>query len=377
MIERSEIDSFLECSSEFIDKYELEFIDYFVSLYESHDKSYPQKTIQMIAKLIYKDFFNIDIFFTTNEKDIFIEMKDKGIMLNFLITKSILFLLTNYIKESTEKHLEYEKYMGTFVSFISEYLEQFATQISNKNRHKIKHVNFDRLDNFSPGHNIIDIFKDIKDNGEEVIFFNLYKGIPIRHSAIVMNIEDNEVTFKTIQIQGIAMKMDGVAYILKDNNFNNYVKADIVYNDFSNNIVVLKNFNYLLNMPATQREAVRVYPEIMAEVVLLSDKESMTKGKLYDLSVAGVGVVSESNNGIYAGAKIELNIPLKINNTQEVHLIKVEGEVLNIIEYRDSYRYCIKIYPELDEKDKIIDYVKFREKEILNSLNQELKDYNF
>ncbi|HIP45032.1 MAG TPA: PilZ domain-containing protein [Sulfurospirillum arcachonense] len=205
--------------------------------------------------------------------------------------------------------------------------------------------------------------------------FLTYKGVPIQHKAIIVDIDGGEVAFRTMQTQEIAMKLEGVAYILKDGNFNKYLKADIVYNNFSNNTVVLNNFTYLLNMPASQREFIRVHPEIMAEVSLSSDKELITKGKLFDLSVDGLGVVSEENNGIYAGARISLDFTLEILSLNEKNHISVEAEVLNIIEYSNSYRYCIKIFPKADTEDKIIKYVKDREVEILDSLNKNLEDY--
>jgi hypothetical protein len=164
--------------------------------------------------------------------------------------------------------------------------------------------------------------------------------------------------------------MDGVAYILKDNNFDKYLKADVVYNNFLNNTVVLTNFTYLLNMPAINRKTIRVHPEIMVEVSLASEKELAIKGKLFDLSISGLGVVSEENNGIYAGAMINIDFHFdSLNN------ISLNGEVLNIIEYSNSYRYCIEIYPKAGAEEKIRNYVKKREVETLDNLDKELNAY--
>ena len=169
------------------------------------------------------------------------------------------------------------------------------------------------------------------------------------------------------------MKMEGVAYILRDHNFDKYIKADIKNHEFLKGKIILENFRYLLNMPATNREFVRVHPDIMAKVKLSSSSDLVTHGKLFDLSLNGIGVVSEENNGIYAGARIEIWFDLKLDNKLET--IRVDGEVLNIIEYKDSYRYCIKIFPKAKIEDKIKKYVKLREAEILNSLDKESSNY--
>lgn len=369
MEDKEALERFLLESSDFIDNFRPTFVKYFVDLCTSYDKFYPSETLEEVAQIVYKDIFVVDMFITTFEADVFKDMIEDGVMMGFLINRSMFFLLENYIKDVKEKG-QCKEHVECMIFCITKYINQFEKDICVKNRLQPLHVNFDNIDNFSAGHNIIDIFKEIKDKGEEVTFFNLFKGIPIQHKATVIDIDDDEVVFKTMQTQEIAMKMDGVAYILKDENFDKYLKADIVYNNFSNNTVVLNNFTYLLNMPATNREFIRVHPDIMAEVSLSYEKELTTSGKLFDLSVDGLGVISEENNGIYAGAKIDIEFSLGASNRLRVH-----GEVLNIIEYSSSYRYCIKIYPKLDVEEKIREYVKLRELEILDSLDEELNAY--
>ena len=364
------VENFLADSSDFIEEFEPIFVDYFVFLCLSHDKFYSKETIEKLANLIYKDVFNVNIFSTTFEEEILDEMLDNGMMIELFISRSMLFLLESYAKQGSYKHME------TFVLCISEYINEFEKRICGKNRIQPLHLNFDTVDNFSVGNNIFDIFKKIKDKGEEVTFFNLYKGIPIKHSAFIVDIDGGDIVFKTMQTQEVAMKMDGNAYILVDDNFSKPIKADILYNNFSNNTVVLNNFTYMLNMPAMKREFARVHPDIMAEVSLSSEKELVTKGKLFDLSVDGLGVISEENNGIYAGARIDLKFVLNIAHNKDPFIIKVDGEILNIIEYSNSYRYCIKIYPKADMEEKILSYVKLREIEILDSLEEEVDFYS-
>lgn len=376
MEENERIENFLSESSGFIEDFQPAFVKYFADLCQSYDKFYSYETLEEAASIVYKDVFAVDIFITTFEKDIFKEMLEDGVMIGFLINRSMFFLLENYI-ERTKKNEKYKEHISTIIICITEYINQFENHICDKNRIQPLHINFDTVENFSSGTNIMNIFKDIKDRGDEVIFFNLYKGIPIQHKAIIVDINNEEVAFRTMQTQEIAMKMDGVAYILKDDNFDKYLKADIVYNNFANNTVVLNNFTYLMNMPAKRREFIRVHPEIMAEVSLSHDKELVTKGKLFDLSLDGLGVISEENNGIYAGAKISLNFVLEISSLDEISHVQVEGEVLNIIEYSSSYRYCIKILPKPDTEDKISKYVKAREVEILDSLNKKIDEYGW
>lgn len=364
------VESFLADSSVFIEEFESEFVEFFISLSLSYDKFYSKETLERVALLVYEDVFNVDIFVTTLDKEVFSEMGKDPVMMGFLINRSMFFLLENYLKQENNSN-----YIETLVRCISGYIKEFEKQICHKSKLQPLHIDFDITENFSVSNNILDIFKKIKDTGEDIKFFNLYKGIPIRHNAVVLDIDGYDVTFKTLQTQEVAMQIEGNAYILIDNNFDKPLKADIVYNNFSNNTVVLNNFRYLLNMPVTQREFVRVHPDIMAEVALSSEKNLVIRGKLFDLSIDGLGVVSEENNGIYAGAKIKLKFELSGINNQKPLTIEVDGEVLNIIEYSSSYRYCIRIYPKADMEEKIANYVNLREVEILNSLDKEIDFY--
>ena len=360
------VENFLVEFSSFKEKFESTFIEFFISLL--NDKSYSEDVVEKIARFVYKDIFSPDAFTVKLDKEIFSEMGDDNVMLEFLINRSMLFLLESYAKEEKGNSCDHIK---TLVLYITEYISEFEKQINNKNQPEPFHINFDTQENFLTGNNILDVFRKIKDNGENVTFFNLYKGVPIKHSAIIVGIDEEDVAFKTIQTQEIAMKMDGKAYILVDSNFDKPIKADIVYSNLSNSTVILNNFTYMLNMPATKREFVRVHPDIMAEVSLSREKDLVTTGKLFDLSVNGLGVISEENNGIYAVAKIELKFILNIGNDKKPFTIRVDGEVLNIIEYSSSYRYCIKINPKADMEEKIVNYVNQREVEILDSLEKE------
>ena len=55
--------------------------------------------------------------------------------------------------------------------------------------------------------------------------------------------------------------------------------------------------------------------------------------------------------------------------------IEVEAEVINIIQYKDSYRYCMRIFPDIQTSEKIVHYINQREKEIIQNLEDELKEY--
>jgi len=145
--------------------------------------------------------------------------------------------------------------------------------------------------------------------------------------------------------------------MIKDKYLDRYIKADIYHINFLDKTVILNNFVYLLNLPATQRKYIRIYPSIFVQVALQDRKEYKLKGNLYDLSMEGLGIISKDNEGFYAGVPVDIEFKLILQDNE--FEIQTKGQILNIIEYMGSYRYCLKITPN-KEKYLVKGYVTFR-----------------
>lgn len=374
---QSNRDKFLVTSEHFVREFEHSFKEYFSCLCVNYDKTISQEVAQEIALSIYHSIFKCDCDIGKLKEELLTKLQSDT-MVGFLINRSMFYLIENYLsfarKEAIEPQIE------LLISCISHFITLIESDVSPKvcNATPVFDVSFSNDVMFTPTNTIIETFAAMKEEEQNVTFLNLYQGVPISSEASIVAIEKEKVTFRIDKLQEIAMKLDGQAFIVKNNYFNKHLKADIASSDFQNNTVVLKNFMYLLNMPALQREFIRVHPDIIANVYLHQFGNTQTKGRLYDLSMNGLGVVSSENNGIFVGAKVlvtfELNsasIPMKGDKT-----VEVQGEVINVIEYKDSYRYCMRITPDRAMSEKIMHYITKREREILEELSGELNAYN-
>jgi len=332
------MNDFLNEIDNFTKEFESKFIDYFVSLTLSHNEIYLEN-VDDVACFIYRDAFRPEEPFVSKSKDFFEVINKNSAFISLIISKSMLFFLKNYIKE-----LNHDK-QDELIIYLENYEENFENMLQEKCTIQNKNISFL--------------------SGNSGIFSNNIS----KATIIDIDLDNEEVVFRYEKIQEIVMKMDGAAYILKDEHFSKYIKADIVYQDFYDNAVTLKNFTYLFNMPANEREFVRVPPNIPAKVNLFEQKDVRTEGKLFDLSINGLGVISEVNNGLFVGAKVDINFELYSYEKKEHDNVVAYGEILDIIAYEDSYRYCVLIYPRGNAAEIIQDYVKNREKEIMKSLN--------
>jgi len=377
VISSSDKEKFLAASALFLKEFELSFVEYFTCLCVNSDKTMSKDEAKEIALTTYHGLFKCDHDNEELREDLVVRMRHNEVMMGFVINRSFFYLIENYLSFSRKEDIEPQ--VELLIRCISHFINVIESEATPKvcNATAVFDVSFSSDVMFTPTNTIIETFYTMKEENQSVTFLNLYKGVPISSEASIVAIEGEQVTFCIDQLQEIAMKLDGQAFIVKNDYFNKHLKADIAHSDFQNNTVVLKNFIYLLNMPALQREFIRVHPDIIANVYLHQFGNTQTKGRLYDLSMNGLGVVSSENNGIFVGAKVlvafELNsASIPMNGDKKV---EVQGEVINVIEYKDSYRYCMRIVPNREMSEKILLYITKREREILEDLNSELNEY--
>lgn len=376
-ISQEDKERFLANAALFLKEFEESFVEYFACLCVSYDNAVAKDDAKEIARSIYQSLFKCESDIGELKEDLLIRMRQDGVMIGFLISRSMLYLMEKYI-EFAREHI-FTPQLELLVNCISRFVNLLENDITPKVCHStaLFDVSFSDDVMFTPTNNIIDIFHRMKEKHHKVVFLNLYKGVPISSEADIVEIEGENVTFKIDRLQEIAMKLDAQAFIVKNEYFSKHLKADIVYSNFQANTIVLTNFIYLLNMPALQREFIRVHPDIIAKVYLHQFGNLQTSGRLYDLSMNGLGVVSSENNGVFVGAKVLVEFELNSATipTEGNKKIEVQGEVINIIEYKDSFRYCMRIFPDRVMSEKILRYITAREKEILEDLNNELNEY--
>ena len=179
-------------------------------------------------------------------------MRHDGVMIGFLINRSMFYLIENYIKFAKKKKISPQ--VELLISCVSRFINVLESEVSDKYNASLGEFDFEGGEISFASNSIIETFQKMKDEGQKLQFLNLYQGVPIISEAEIVSIDGENVSFHMDHLQEIAMKLDGRAFITKNDYFSKHLKADIVYSNFMTNTVVLHNFIYLLNMPALQRE---------------------------------------------------------------------------------------------------------------------------
>ncbi|MCF6173703.1 MAG: PilZ domain-containing protein [Campylobacteraceae bacterium] len=352
------------------------FIEYFFILTNKYDIEIDENITNSIAMDFLENFSK-----NSQEVEVIRNLKLLKLLKNHTIINQILNKIIFYIYEKFIVFMK-RKSINSLDLFdnLTQHLKKFYNLIENSMEEDIKNystkIGFGFQNQIYSNNNILDIFQKMQKDGKKVQFMNLYQGILISYEGKIIEIDDESVVFEIEnELQEIAMKLEGKAYMVKNDYLNRYVKADISYSNFSNKTIVLNNFVYLLNLPAIQREFTRIYPDIFVQVTLENEKNTQLKGNLYDLSEGGLGFISKDSEGFFRGANVNIEFQLKL--ADEEYKICVTGEILNMIEYMNSYRYCLKIFPDTKNLQMIQSYIKSREREIIEELKEELNNYIF
>ncbi len=361
---------------EFLDELEPSYIEYFFIISAKCDIDMDENIAKNIAtnflENLSKDRFETKAI--TSLK--LLELQRKSTKVDFLLNKSTLYIYEKFIEFMKKK----DENSLTLIEKLTQHLKNFYNLVENNIDENIENysskVGFGYQNQVYSSNNILKIFQKMKENGKNIRFMNLYQGIPISYEGKIVEIDDESVVFEIEnELQEIAMKLEGKAYMIKNEYLNRYIKADISYSNFSNKTIVLNNFVYLLNLPAIQREFTRIYPDVFVQVTLESEKNIELKGNLYDLSMGGLGFISKDNEGFFMGAYVDIKFKLTLLDKE--YDVSTNGEILNMIEYMNSYRYCLKIFPDTKNLQEIQRYIKSRELEIIDELKEELNNYIF
>ncbi len=237
-------------------------------------------------------------------------------------------------------------------------------------------LNIQSSSGFSLFENIIDSLVRVKNSSNKVHFLNLYNGVKVECDGSIVNVENERVICKVNLMQILAMKEEGNAYILQDENLAQHLKANIISIDIKNSTVLLGNFSRQAKMPAKDRRFPRVHPNKFTKVTLSSEDGISLIGKLYDISEGGMGVVSSENAGFKNSQIINAKFTLVMPQNSEEFDLNLNFKLVVALNYQGSMRYCFEIVDKNQFGiNKIVEFSRQREKETLKELEDKLSLY--
>ena len=334
---------------------------------EAFFKENKQKAISILKELILKtnkvDEKKLKIIITKFYDTIFINLTNDFSMFSFIsklnninniLNKTFLFLANNYIKHifkdenSIEKLVTFTKLCDFYITYLNHYQNNLTTKVTLPSE-----------------------LHDYFSNAKSIIYLTVFKGIPISYKTFIKNIKDEDVEIKVNSHQIISAKFQKQVYILMPDTAKTFI-ANIKEIKQNDKIVVLNNISDI-KRDKIKRNFIRVQPKNEINVDIEYKNKEFT-GQIYDLSLRGLAVISKP---LDISISDKVTIHLYFNYLEKINIL-TKAELVSITKI-DTNQYKYHFYFVLPSKDEISleKYICHREQEIINELNQYIRNSLF
>ena len=123
-------DNFSANATLFLQEFEFHFIEYFVSLCGSYDCAIDKSEVRIMASTIYKNIFKCDFDITEFKEDLLVKMQQDGVMVGFLVNRSLFYLIEKYMDFAKSKKVE--PHIEILILCINRFINLIETKISRK-----------------------------------------------------------------------------------------------------------------------------------------------------------------------------------------------------------------------------------------------------
>lgn len=121
---------FFKNSATFLKEFEPIYVEYLSSLCLSYDSAISKDEAKAIALSIYQNLFKCDININGVREDLLIKMRQDGVMIGFLISRSMFYLIENYIDFTKKRGIAPQ--VELLISCISRFINIIEGEVSTK-----------------------------------------------------------------------------------------------------------------------------------------------------------------------------------------------------------------------------------------------------
>jgi hypothetical protein len=205
-----------------------------------------------------------------------------------------------------------------------------------------------------------------------IIYLTVFRGVPISYKTYIDEIDENsnEITLKINSYQIVASKFQDKAYIIDPDTAKTFTASieDVLPNTKQE---VLYNF-LSIKRENIKRNYIRVQPKNSLNV-LMKNKQYSHTGTIYDISLKGVAVINKADDNIKISDIFNLKFELEFNKS--LFVLNIIVKLVSITKTSNNGKYNYHFLFDLTKKEELMleKYIAFREKEIINELNDYLK----
>jgi len=198
----------------------------------------------------------------------------------------------------------------------------------------------------------------------KIKLLNLYKGLPISHPALLVDVGERTAKFRVHKYQAACLYLYRASYV-EVKSLLSVFQARVESVDVKHEMAVLSGFIYA-DRNIGKRDLIRVQPRDPIPVEIVYNAARM-RAEIADVSLDGMGVFTHLT--ILPRLSVGLKVSLTMRLPGDRNVITVYGKIRNLIRERmDSLRLGMITSGEVNAKSRINAYVAQRQLEIQREL---------
>ncbi|OHE02743.1 MAG: response regulator receiver protein [Sulfurimonas sp. RIFOXYD12_FULL_33_39] len=212
---------------------------------------------------------------------------------------------------------------------------------------------------------ILSLLRVIKENSSEVKIHNFYKGLTIVNPAVIVDINNENFTLKTVNTQLKIIRLAKLMTVTSEVFPKDVICKSIKNVDSDNQTIIIDDISFA-SRSAADRKYIRLEPDAN-HVSTLYYKNIKFPGDTYIMDISEVSVKLKINAlpaGIEIGTKIKMFISLKLKG-KPLSFSNIEASVYRIDENKRDYN--IVLLYELNNKNinNLREYLAHRQIELI------------
>jgi len=212
---------------------------------------------------------------------------------------------------------------------------------------------------------IVEVLKGIHESRlpNDLRLLNYYREMPVSYDAVVSFIDEDLVELKVHQHQAVVMYAEKMTF-LKSAHFPHDVVAKTYKVNVDKSVALLSRFSYA-QIRAERRRFIRV--EIGERIEIAFKRLGVNvAGRLLDISIGGLSLVSPEQHGIDVETAGILNVSLP--NVQ----LEIPGRLIKIIPLDAQWRYIFELETDNRIEAAISQFIFQKQVEIIRELKDQL-----
>jgi len=212
------------------------------------------------------------------------------------------------------------------------------------------------------------LFRQMVEKDQPVRLLNNYRGFPITYEARILGVRDGYLTVSVHEYQAVCLALENKTSI-DNHHLPSTLHANVVSVDVLQKQAMLTEF--ILAKPTIEmRNTLRVQPRLPLDAEIY-DGERRIGGKIADISVNGVGVITFAAY-IYGDLSFETHreVIVDFRLPPSTVVLRFQGKVIHVTNQHGTFmhRLGVKIQPNPEAGPVLQAYINARQEEIMREL---------